>query len=789
MIDVDDDGDQDDEGKRDPVETATEEEREGRSSRDWLRLIEEAEKVFDPWQDRCGSIDKLYASMERLANVGRDREFQLFWANVQVLGPSIYARPPVPVVVPRFKDRRPLPRQAAELLERASIVNAELEDLHHELKQVRDDLTVSARGAIWLRYEASGKGANFKERACFDHLDRKDFLHDPARKWKDVDWAARRAWLSRTEMRKRFKASSGDAYKDATYSVRYDEKEGDKGRKKAGVWELWSKSKNRVVWVAEGVDIVLDEGPPHLKLDGFFPCPRPAYATLQRRTLVPVPDFLFYKDQIEEINELTGRIAALAEAVKVRGFYPAGAGDVADAIEAAVKSISDNQVLVPVANWAMVGNGGVKDMIVWLPIDQVVGAIKELIGLRKQLIDDVYQITGLSDIMRGETEASETLGAQQLKSQYGSIRISDRKGEMVRLARDAIRIAAEIMAENFAAKTFLAMTQLEVATEAAIAQQAAPLKQQLGKLQLELRQVQADPQAQAYAKQNPQQAEQILGQVQQQMAGLQAQLAKLGEVPTVEKIMELLQAQAMRPYVLDIETDSTIAPDENAQKQRATEFVTAVGGFMEKALPAVQGFPQASPVIAGLLKFVAGQFRAGRELEGLIDEFADKMAQAASQPKAPDPKAAKEAADAQTAQTKAQTDAANAAQEREIAAAQERDAAEQRRVDREGKVAVTNKQIELMEAESAQRMSKGVLEMGILRANLARANAEARAAGTAPVDDTAAESVMQAPMEALLVELHRKQDRLADLIAAPNVVIRDDQQRIVGSRKQVAAGA
>jgi hypothetical protein len=101
--------------------------------------------------------------------------------------------------------------------------------------------------------------------------------------------------------------------------------------------------------------------------------------------------------------------------------------------------------------------------------------------------------------------------------------------------------------------------------------------------------------------------------------------------------MGLLRDERIRPFVLDIETDSTIAPDENAQKQRATEFITAVGGFMNQAFPLVQAMPQAAPIAADMLKFVAGQFRVGREMQGKIEEFADQMAQMAGQQKGPSP--------------------------------------------------------------------------------------------------------------------------------------------------------
>jgi hypothetical protein len=50
-------------------------------------MIGEAERTFQTYQDKCDGIDKLYADLEKLSNVARDRQFQLFWANISVLGP------------------------------------------------------------------------------------------------------------------------------------------------------------------------------------------------------------------------------------------------------------------------------------------------------------------------------------------------------------------------------------------------------------------------------------------------------------------------------------------------------------------------------------------------------------------------------------------------------------------------------------------------------------------------------------------------------------------------------
>lgn len=622
---------------------------EPKSARAWLAQIKAAEDAFDDYQSRADNIDKLYSNLKDLAANGRDRQFQLFWANVQVLGPSIYARPPVPVVVPRFKDRRPLYRVSSELLERSTSVGFELTNIDAVMRQVRDDLNILARGVAWVRYE----NEDGREQACIEYKDRKDFLHEPARTWAEVGWVAGAGYLSKRKMRKRFGKTSGKAYLDATYTVQKDDKENGAAdnRAKAKVWEIWSKDENKVVWVTEGCDKLLDEGAPHLKLEGFYPCPQPAYGTLQRRSLVPVPDIVYYRDQLEEVNQLTARLHALADALKVRGFYPAGASELGDAVEAAVKASDDRQILVPISNWAAFGstNG---DPIVWLPIDQVAKVVTQLVELRKQLISDVYEIVGLSDIMRGSTEASETATAQQLKSQYGSVRIRDKQAELVRMARDLARIAAEIMAENFSKDTLLDMSQMQIPTNADIAKQVAGIQQQAQQtIAQQLEQAQQNPQLMEQARANPQQAQQVIDQAKQQIMGqAEAQVAKLNQTPTIEQVMKLLRDQKLRPFVLDIETDSTIQPDEDAEKQRRTEFVTAIGQFMNEFGPVVQAQPKAAPFVAELLKFAAAPYRAGRDLESSIDEFAEQMSQMAGQQQPnPEAEAAKAEAEAKQA--------------------------------------------------------------------------------------------------------------------------------------------
>src|SRR6202008_2202763 len=107
------------------------------------------------YQTKADNIDKQFANLSRLAATTRDREIQLFWANISVMGPSIYSRPPVPVVVPRWKQRDELPRTTSEILERATIVTFETEDVDYVMRMIRDDLVIVGRGVPWLRYDTT----------------------------------------------------------------------------------------------------------------------------------------------------------------------------------------------------------------------------------------------------------------------------------------------------------------------------------------------------------------------------------------------------------------------------------------------------------------------------------------------------------------------------------------------------------------------------------------------------------------------------------------------------------
>ena len=634
---------------------------EPKSAKAWLNLLEEAEDAFEDWNSCCDRIELRYASLTRLNDKWRDREFQMFWANMEVIKPSIYAKPPVPAVSQKFKDRRPVTQAAAEFLERCLTVTFDIGGIDELMKLIRDDLGITDRGVAWLRYESGNDGSYYDhEKVCFDFKNRRDFLHSISRNWREVTWVAGASYMTRKEARKRFYKSSGDEYQRADYKIDKESQEvgGADRRQRAKFWEIWSKDDRRVVWVAEGCDKILDEADPHLDLRQFFPCPKPAYGTVQRGSLVPVPDVLQYQDQLDEINMLTGRIHALSDAVEAKGFYPSGASEIAEAVKTAVTMKSPGEILVPVANWAAFG--GTKDVIIWLPIAEISQTIINLVTLRKQVIEDIYQITGLSDIMRGETDPQETLGAQELKSQYGSTRIRDKQQELVRLARDMVEIASEIITEKFDPVTMVEMSQTQLPTQQ---MQERQVNQIVSAAQAQIQQALANPQIAQQAQQNPQMAQQLMQQLQQQT---QAQVNKIQQQANLDQVLHLLKDDRTKCFVLDIETDSTIMADENAEKQRRTEFVGMLGTLLPQLGQLVTADPKAAELCGQLLKFSVAPYRAGRQLDGVIDEYIEQKKAMADQPQQDNPAMAANKTQIQIEQMKQETAKQKNAQDLQI---------------------------------------------------------------------------------------------------------------------------
>jgi hypothetical protein len=371
---------------------------------------------------------------------------------------------------------------------------------------------------------------------------------------------------------------------------------------RAKICELWCKETQKVYWLHKGMAQFVDERDDPLGLEGFFPCPKPLYATTTSDSLVPVPDFLLYQDQANELDILSDRIDGLVKALRMRGVY--------DASQPALQRLlteGDNNALIPVDKWMAFGEkGGLKGSIDLLPLDTLAQALLQCYGAREQIKAQIYEITGISDIIRGQTAASETATAQQIKGQYAGLRLKSMQEEVALFASELIRLKAQIICQLFQPQTIL---------QYAAAQQMSPEDQQM-----------------------------------------------------IPQALQLLADKPLRNFRVEVASDSLVQIDEAQNKQDRLEFVQAYGGFLEKALPVVQQVPQVAPIVVELMKYGIGAFKQAEAIEGTLDRMLEEITQQqqaqAGAPPPPDPEMVKaqmqqqaEAARMQAEQQKAQFDA------------------------------------------------------------------------------------------------------------------------------------
>jgi hypothetical protein len=655
---------------------------EGMAKR-WLAEIKMYEGEVRDWSKRNDKIIKRYrnerSSNEAALNSNAARGFAMFWANVQTLQPTILANPPKANVTRRFKDDDPVARVASQIAERCLDFFIDQEGYYDTLKCARDDYLLVAQGTIWARYvprfseirvplQVSDNPSQYQdedgnkydkgdiqedeqgaytmdrdldsEECCQDYVNWKDFLRTPgARTWAEVTWVGRRAYMDRDALIDRFGPEKGKAVTldHEPPKGEWGDKEEKQFFKKGTIYEIWDKASRCVYWVAKNSSMpgLLDKRDDPLKINGFFPCPKPMLGTVTTDKFQPVPDFLMYQDQAQEMDVLTQRIYKLIESIKVKGLFAANIPEFQKLLEDA-----DELDMTPVDQSILAMIGGDMSKSVWFwPIDIMVAALNELITARNVVKQDAYEITGLSDIIRGATDPNETLGAQELKVQSGSIRVRDRQQEMARFIRDGLRIAFDIIFNQFSVDTIKEMCDFANIKEANQPYEPdKPMMGHNGGPSLEMP-AQGMPSGAPGVPQAP------MGQPAPMPGGPTPMPGMLPGVPqgipmqpqlppppmVGDLAIALLQDRAKRQFRIDIETDSTIEIDQNAEKAARSEFVTAVGGFIEQASPVLAQAPEFIPMFGEMLLFAVRGFKAGDQLENVIEKTMESLKKRAEQ--------------------------------------------------------------------------------------------------------------------------------------------------------------
>ena len=559
----------------------------------WLNTIGAYDTEFKKWEARSNKIVKRYRDDNRISSTNDSVRFNILWSNIQALTPAVYSKLPTADVRRRFGDNDQVGRVASQLLERA--IDFEIEhypDFRSMMTNVVRDRFLGGRGTAWVRYEPHIKqqavpddGLQITEDAddeevpeeieyeCApsDYVHWKDFGHSIARTWEEVTCVWRWVYMTKESMAERFGEKEAKKIPlDCGAKTLNSYNQTSKEYNRAKICELWDKESGKVYWFSKNSRNIIDERDDPLGLEGFFPCSIPLYSTLTSDSLIPIPDYVLYQDQATELDIIADRIDGLIKALRVRGVY--------DASQPALQRLlteGDNNTLIPVDKWmAFSEKGGLQGSIQLLPLEVIAQTLINLYEAHKNVTGQIYEITGISDIIRGQTSASETATAQQIKGQYAGLRLRSLQEEVALFASSIIKLKAQIMCKHFQPETIL---------NYAAASQMSDADKQL-----------------------------------------------------IPQALQLLE-NPLYNFRIDIEADSLVQIDENQNKQDRIEFIAAFGGFITQAMPVVQSVPELAPMIIEIMKFGVGGFKQAKSIEGTINSAMEQLKANQQQPKEPQP--------------------------------------------------------------------------------------------------------------------------------------------------------
>ena len=546
----------------------------------WKHELKIAERRDEKWRNEASKIEKRYRN-DHADLPAKSKTFNILWANTETLRPALYSNTAKPDVRRRFGAGDAAARGGSMIIERAIEAMLDNSEFDVAMENAVQDMLLTGRGVARIHYrptmemqevrmglvevnsdtepftrfaDESGEerlpsfdndGAFFmseeetvsSEKVEVEFIPWDRIRFGPARQWSEVQWIAFESIQTRQDMVDNF-GEKGKAAPMTVLPEGYDEDLPEDVVKRCRVWEIWDKRERKVIFISEGATEPMMEKDDPLNLKDFFPIPRPLYSVETDRTMLPVPEFTLYRDQADELDDITARINHLVNMLKVRGVYDAANEELGNLFK------TSEGTMIPAHNWqAFAERGGFRGTIDFVPLESTAQVLVGLYQERTRLIQSIYELTGISDIQRGSSDPRETRGAQMLKAQFSSLRLQPRQKKVQRFVRDLFRLMSEVIGEVFSPETMTKITGIQVTPE----------------------------------------------------------------------MLDVLRDDDS--YQIDVETDSTVIADDAADKQAVSEYLNAVGQFMQLALAG--GIPQ--EVAQKILLWASRRFKVSREVEALLE--------------------------------------------------------------------------------------------------------------------------------------------------------------------------
>ena len=571
----------------------------------WKKIIDSTLIFHEKYFEEAKKYEDIYKDQFNIEDVNR---YNIFYANTETLAPLVYSRLPQPNITRRFKDDNEEAKIASEILERSISYFLEITKADTIFSKARKDFLINGRGLIRVYMEdgeivKTDDGEEVlddtNKRIYLKRIAYKDFITDStATSWDELNWLAFRSYKTKDELLELFGKDAADLELDSSNNK-------DQKPESLEVWEIWDKVNNQVLWFCQEKIIQVDEDP--YNLTNFYPIARPTGTDSDPSSLLPIPLYRMYKSQAEELNILDERINKLVEQIKYTGVY---------------NTISESEDVQNLLNGEdgefnpLSGNTGVsiKDQIFVKDIVPIANTVTVLTQQKAQIINNIREITGLSDIVRGVSIASETATAQRLKGDFAISRIQPLQRANEIAIKDTIEIMAELICENYTIEELAKITgcnivDLESVAETAQDNQNMLLQEAVNNLPQNIAGEQKVQQMETLKQQAKIGFDKTIKIAQDELKGFAM------EMQQVERVDKILKDDILRSFSIDIETDSTISVDQQQEKTERMEFVASLTNFAGQFTPLLQAGVIQPEAFNQFLGFVARPFKIGRNIE------------------------------------------------------------------------------------------------------------------------------------------------------------------------------
>lgn len=515
------------------------------------------------WLDKTKDIYETYEGGRAL-----DTPFNILYSNTEVLVPNLFSNTPKPVVRRRFGEMRAdAVAQAAERMAEYCLDTniSGYPDFVEAVEAAVLDSALPGQGQCRIRVVEGVP--------CLDYVQHDKFIWGYAQRWEDVPWIAYRHDKTLEDAIREFSIEESIAAEMKKTEEREGGEEGKKGPATSPYYEVWDKQSQTVCFLTAAFPgVCVSELQDPLKLRGFFPSIKPLRLLSTPVSTMPRAMYDLYRQQAEELNNVTRRIKRITAALQVRGLFDGNMSE----LENIFSSDADAEnTLIAASNPSTMMRDGGLDKHIWLiPVEKLVVVLQQLYLIRDQVKATIYEILGIGDILRGVTQASETASAQQIKDKWGSLRIKKSREKVSSFVRGYIRLIVEAAADHTPEETWAQVTGLPYLTSV---------------------------QASAMPPAPP-------------MPGV--------EPPTTwPSVLASLRDDLTRSYIIDIETNSTVDGAATEEKAEVAEFMNALGqamtGLEGLAVAGPEGFEAAKAMLVEICK----RFRMGSVLQGLIQKM------------------------------------------------------------------------------------------------------------------------------------------------------------------------